>query len=298
MRRVVALATLALLAGCGLAGGGNSTSGGQLSVVAAEAFWGSLATQLGGDHVAVTNIVSDPHQDPHDYESSPQDARAFASADMVILNGAGYDAWAQKLLDANPKDGRTVLSVAGMIGKQTSDNPHFWYSPTYVDQVADQITQNLKQLAPSDATYFTEQRTKFATALRPYHDLITSIRVQFGGTHIAATESVFNYMSDALGLQIISPPAFMRAISEGGDPPVSSAATFQDQIQNHQVKLLIYNTQTVTSVTTNLKQLAIAAGVPVVGVSETMQPANSKFQDWQYAQLTALQKALKLSPRG
>src|SRR5690348_4429338 len=81
---------------------------GHIGVVAAENSWGSIAVQLGGSHVTVTSVVSDPNADPHDYQASAGTARAFAGAQYVIVNGAGYDGWAASLLAANPTSGRTV----------------------------------------------------------------------------------------------------------------------------------------------------------------------------------------------
>ena len=290
----LALVLLAVaLAGCNQSAVANK--GGVLQVVAGENFWGSIAAQLGGTHASVTSVVTDPNADPHEYESNTSDARAFAQANYVILNGAGYDTWGQKLLDANPVDGRKVFTVADLLKKKEGDNPHFWYNPTYVDQVADQITADYQALDPADAGYFSQQRVAFAAALKLYHDRIASIRAKFAGQKVGATESIFVYLANALGLDLISPPEFMQAVAEGNDPPASSVAEFQQQIEQKQITVLVYNVQTVTDVTNNLKQLAAQQNIPTVGVSETMQPPDATFQDWQYAQLLALQNALNAS---
>lgn len=292
---VLLLSALALsLAGCA----SNAVSGassGVLQVVAGETFWGSIAVQLGGVHAHVTSIVTDPNADPHEYESNTNDARAFASANYVILNGAGYDTWGQKLLDANPVDGRKVFTIADLLGKHQGDNPHFWYSPAYVERVANQITADYKALDPTHAGYFAQQRAAFEHALAPYLSRIAAIKAKFAGQKVGATESIFVYMAHALGLDLISPPAFMQAVSEGNDPPASSVAVFQQQIAQRQITLLLYNVQTATAVTTTLKQLATTHNIPVVGISETMQPPGTTFQDWQFAQLLTLENALNAS---
>ena len=236
--------------------------------------------------------MTDPNADPHEYESNTSDARAFAEANYVILNGAGYDTWAQKLIDANPAPGRKVFTVAPLLGKSDGDNPHFWYNPDYVEKVSDQITADLKSLDSADSSYFTQQRAAFETALKPYHDRIASIKAKFSGQKVGATENIFVYMSNALGLNLISPSEFMKAVAEGNDPPVDSVAQFQSQISGKQITVLVYNVQTITAVTNNVKQLASQQNIPVVGVSETMQPPDATFQDWQYAQLLSLQNAL------
>jgi zinc/manganese transport system substrate-binding protein len=270
----------------------GTVSGGVIRVVAAENFWGSIAAQLGGTHVNVISIVTDPNADPHEFETNTGDALDFAHANYVILNGAGYDAWGQKLLAANPSNGRRVLNVADLLGKTEGDNPHFWYDPDYVQQVINQITGDYQSLDPVDTAYFSAQQTELENALTPYRQLIQSIKQTYGGTQIGGTESIAVYLADALDLDLSSPPDFMNAVSEGNDPPTQSVAVFEQQINRKQISVLIYNNQTATAVTTNLKQLATAQGIPVVGISETMEPPDTTFQNWQYAQLTALQNAL------
>jgi zinc/manganese transport system substrate-binding protein len=280
----------AILAGCGAPTGGSSSS--TLQVIAGEDFWGSIASQLGGTHVSVTSIVTNPNTDPHEYESSATDARAFATADYVLLNGAGYDDWGQKLLSANPSSSRKLLTVADLLHKKAGDNPHFWYNPDWIDKVADRITADYQALDSADSAYFSQQREAFRNALQPYHDAVASIRSAFTGVAVGSTESIFVYMAQALGLNLTSPPEFMQAISEGSDPPAQSVAESQNQVSDHLVKVLVYNTQTSTPITENLKQLAAKNGIPVVGISETVQPTTASFQDWQTKQLNALQAAL------
>jgi zinc/manganese transport system substrate-binding protein len=278
-----------LLAACGAPA---DTRSGKLQVIAGENFWGSIAGQLGGSHVAVTSIVTNPSTDPHEYESSATDARAFATADYVILNGAGYDDWGRKLLSANPSQSRKVLTVAEFLNKTAGDNPHFWYNPDWVERVADTITSDYRALDPANADYFTQQRQAFEVALKPYHDVIAHLRSSVNAVPVGSTESIFVYMAQALGVILISPAEFMQAISEGTDPPAQTVAEFQDQISHHQIKLLVYNTQTSTPITDNLKQLATRNGIPVVGISETVQPLTASFQDWQVRQLNSLQAGL------
>ena len=290
--RFVALAALAglVLAACGTPAGGSIN--GTLQVIADENFWGSIAAQLGGSHVSVTSIVTNPNIDPHDYESSATDARAFATADYVVLNGAGYDDWGQKLLSANPGQNRKVFTVAELLNKKAGDNEHFWYNPDWVEKVADRITADYQALDAADAGYFSQTREALRIALKPYHDAIARIRAAHSAAPVGATESIFVYLGQALGLKLISPAEFMQAISEGNDPPAQTVAEFQDQISHRQIKVLVYNTQTSTPVTENLKLLAARNNIPVVGISETLEPSTASFQDWQLKQLTDLETAL------
>jgi zinc/manganese transport system substrate-binding protein len=299
-RRVVAVAAILgcfglLAAGCS-AGSRDPTTGAPtttLNIVAAENFWGSIVSQLAGRAGHVTSIVTDPNADPHNYESSSNDARAVADANYVVVNGAGYDAWAQELIGGNPNAQRKVLTVANLLGRKDGDNPHFWYNPTYVITVANQLTADLKSLDPADSAYFDAQRAAFGVALAPYDARLSAIKSQFAGTPVASTESIFVYLATYLGLKVLSPPAFMNAVAEGNDPPAPSVVAFQDLLASKQVRVLVFNEQTSTVVTTNLKTMAAHQGIPVVGVTETIQPPGTRFEDWMVSELTALQTALQ-----
>ncbi len=289
---MVGLVVLAAACGSPEGSAGGSSA---INVVAGESFWGSIALQLGGSKVNVQTVVTDPNADPHEYESSANDARAFAEAKLVILNGAGYDDWGKRLLAANQTAGRQVLNLADLLGKKVGDNPHFWYHPGYVVKVADSITAGYKAIDSANASYFDQLRADFATALQPYTDEIANLKQRYSGSPVGATESIFAYMAAALGLNLTTPVKFMDAVAAGNDPPAAAVAEFQDQISANQIKVLVYNVQTSTAVTTNIKALAASHHVPSVGVSETLLPENLTFQDWQLRQLKSLEAALSSS---
>ena len=281
-----------MVAGCSSSSSPTGSTPKTLHIVAAENFWGSIAAQLAGTTATVKSVVTDPNADPHTFESSSDDARAFADADYVIVNGAGYDGWAQQLLKANPRAKRKVLTVADLLGKKEGDNPHFWYNPNYVTAVVDRMQSDLEALEPGQVPYLQTQRSAFDAAMAPYRSTLAAIRATFTGAPVAATESIFVYLADYLGLRLISPPAFMDAVAEGNDPPAPSVIEFQQQIATHQAKVLVYNRQTTTDLTTNIRHLAAKAGLPTVGVTETIQPANATFDEWFTAELAQLQSAL------
>jgi zinc/manganese transport system substrate-binding protein len=290
---LLALAVLVLLlSGCG-APDASGKNGGKVQVVAAENFWGSIAAQVGGEHVEVTSLIVNPNTDPHDYEATPADARAIASASYVIFNGVGYDPWVRQLLDANPVSGRGELEVGKLLRKQEGDNPHFWYNPDYITRVVNQITSDFKRLDPVDAAYFDQQNQQFlTTGLKTYHDLITTINQKYQGTPVGATESIFAYLAPALGLNLITPPGFMQAASEGIEPTAEDKATFDQQVTQKAIKVFVYNKQNATPDTEALKAKAQQAGIPTVAITETLDPATASFQEWQVAQLQALEQAL------
>jgi zinc/manganese transport system substrate-binding protein len=288
---VAAVALLAFVAACSGSGSPTGPSG-VLKVVAAENFWGSIASQIGGSHADVQSVVTDPNADPHEYPSNTNDSRAISLADVVIVNGAGYDSWALDMIAAGRSSHRKVLNVAGVLGKKEGDNPHFWYDPAWVAEIADRIAATFEAADHADASYFDRQRAAFGASLEPYRDRIAEIEQKFPGARVGATESIFVYLAGALGLDLISPPAFMTAVAEGNEPPVPAVIQFEQQIQQRQIKVLVYNVQTATNTTTNIKRMAAAADIPVVGVSETLQPETATFQEWQLSQLLQLENAL------
>ncbi|TML79192.1 MAG: ABC transporter substrate-binding protein [Actinobacteria bacterium] len=280
-----------LLTGC--VGTGGVASGGRIQVVAAESFWGSLASQLGGDRVRVTSIVSNPATDPHDYEPTPADGRALAGAGMVIVNGAGYDGWASKLLAASPSSGRVVLSIGDLVGVRRGGNPHRWYSPPDVERAIGAVTAGYSRLDPKHAPYFAARERSFETArLRAYHGLIVQIRQRYAGTAVGASESIFAPMAQALGLRLITPSGFLAAISDGTDPTAADKATTDRQISTRAIRVWVYNRQNTTPDVQRLNAAARRAGVPVTTITETPVPASATFQAWQVAQLESLRRAL------
>jgi zinc/manganese transport system substrate-binding protein len=289
-----AVLALLALAGCSTTSKANTAAGSTvINVVAAENFWGSLAQQLGGSHVKVTSIINSPDADPHDYEPNAADGRAIAAAQLAIVNGVGYDAWASKLADANKSSSLTVLTVGDLVGAKDGDNPHRWYNPGNVRQVIDQITADYKKADPADASFFDSQHdTVLNTNLKAYFDAINQIKTNYAGTSVGASESIFAMLSPALGLNLLTPADFLRAISEGSDPTAQDKATIDNQIKTKQIKVYVYNSQNATPDVQAQVDEAKAAGIPVTTITETLTPAGASFQDWQVAQLGALKQAL------
>jgi zinc/manganese transport system substrate-binding protein len=296
---LLALLTV-LLAGCGASSNSSSPgSSGRLNVVAAEDFWGSIAEQLGGERVEVTDIVANPAADPHDYEPTAEDARTMAGAQLAIVNGIGYDQWATKLIDANPSSGRTVLTVGDLLGLKDGDNPHQWYSPSSVQKVIEQITADYKKADPGYAAYFDRQRHRYETAgLARYHSQISQIKARYAGTPVGASESIFAALAPALGLKLQTPPGFFDAISEGTEPTPADKATTDKQIADRQIEVWVYNSQNATPDVQRLNDAAKAAGIPIATVTETMTPEGASFQAWQSRELEGLRAALRKATEG
>jgi zinc/manganese transport system substrate-binding protein len=287
---VLSVVLAAAAAGCG---GGGTAPGQGLRVVAAENFWGSIASQIAGSRANVTSIIVNPDTDPHSYDPTPADARAFAAAKLAIVNGIGYDDWASKLLDASPLAGRRTLNVGDLLGLGAGENPHQWYSPSSVARVIAAITADLAQLDPRDGAYFRGREHAFDTrALAPYHALIAQIRSRYHGVAVGYSESIFEPLGEALGLRLLTPYSFAKAIAEGTDVTAADTQTVERQVQRHLIRVWIFNSQNVTPEVQRVNSLARAAGIPIATVTETLSPANDSFEQWQVAELEALERAL------
>jgi zinc/manganese transport system substrate-binding protein len=289
------LAVAALLAsGCGSGKGrASSTSGSALNVVAAENFWGSIAAQLGGSKVKVTSVITSPATDPHDYEPTAADARTLAGAQLTIVNGIGYDPWAAQLLAANPVSGRIVLDVGVLLGIDRGGNPHRWYSPRDVRRVIGAIVSDYRRLDPNGGTYFAQRQKRFEThGLARYRRLIASINAKYHGVPVGASESAFAPLAQSLALRLLTPPSFLRAISEGTEPTAADKTMVDDQIAHHLIKVWIYNSQNSTPDVERLTEAARNKGIPVTTITETLAPPSASFEGWQSRQLAALAAAL------
>jgi zinc/manganese transport system substrate-binding protein len=266
---------------------------GLLRVVAAENFWGSIASQLGGSRVSVQSVIVNPDTDPHSYEPTAADGVRLAESQVAIVNGIGYDLWASKLIAANPSNSRLVLNVGDLLGLKEGDNPHQWYSPSSVRRVIDQIVADYKRLDPKDSAYFDRQRTAFETkGLAEYDRLIAQIRARYAGVPVGYSESIFQPLGQALGLGLLTPYSFAKAIAEGSDVSASDKQTVDAQAQQRLIKVWVYNSQNATPDVQRVNQLARAAHIPVTTITETLSPASASFEQWQVAELQNLERAL------
>ncbi len=292
--KVMLLLWAVSLAGCNSASPGDGTAAnGRLQVVAAENFWGSIAAQLGGDRVNVRSIIVNPGTDPHSYEPSARDARTMAGAQLAIVNGIGYDNWAPKLLAASPVSGRVVLDVGQLAGLKDGDNPHQWYAPASVYKVTAQIVAAYDKLDPADAAYFAQQKQTFETkGLAHYNQLRQEIRSQYAGTPIGYSESIFRPLGEDLGLELLTPYSFAKAVAEGTDVTAQDKQTVDEQAEKREIKVWVFNSQNVTPDVQRVNELAKDAGIPIATVTETLSPASDSFEQWQVAELEGLMRAL------
>ena len=286
------LVTLVALLGLGLAGCGGGGVGSALDVVASTNVYGDLAAQIGGSHVHVTSVLTNPDADPHLFEPGTQNGLAVAQARVVIQNGARYDDFMSKLEKASPSSSRIVVTIADALGVHGRDaNPHLWYDVPRLPQVAGAIAAGLEHADTKHADAYRAGLARIVASLRPLDDEVRLIRKHDAGRPVAYTEPVPGYLVAALGLRNLAPASFTRAIQNGSEPPAEAVAAMNALIQDRRVDVLLYNSQAVSPITARVRSAAQQAGIPVVGVTETL-PAHLTFQQWQLGQVRELERAL------
>ncbi len=288
MNTVIRLALTILLADVAVSSAGAADQ--RLRIVAAENFYADMARRIAGPDAAIEAILSNPNQDPHEFEASPATARLLADADIVIYNGADYDPWMGSLLRAGKADNRSELVAALLMNRKSGDNPHLWYDPAAMPAVAHALADELAHRDPSHAGDYSSRLQAYLASLKPLADKIAELRAKYAGTPVTATEPVFGCMAEALGLAMRN-ESFQRAVMNTTEPSISDRAAFEDDLKNRRVRVLFFNSQVSGDLTGRLQQIARDARIPAVGVSET-EPPNTSYQDWMLNQLLALDRAL------
>jgi zinc/manganese transport system substrate-binding protein len=263
--------------------GATTLRGQSVNIVAAENFYGGVAAQVAGTSAKVTSIMSNPNQDPHEFQTDAATAKAVANADIVIYSGIGYDTWMEKLIASQAKTGRIVIKVSDLIGAKEGDNPHIWYDPRTMPALVARLASVLNK---PDAV------PRFSKAMRPLLEEMTKLQPKAQGVKVTATEPVFGYMTTALGFEMLN-YGFQLAVMNDTDPSFRQTANFEKSLTTKNARILFCNSQVSNPVTQRMKDLAKNSGIPVVGVTET-QPADAKtYVQWMLSQLVAVDAALK-----
>ena len=290
------LAALAILtAGC--AGGGADASSSSkpavVNAIGAENEYANVVSQIGGRYVRVSSILNNPNTDPHTFESSPRVAEEVSAAQLIVQNGVGYDTFMNKIESASPDPARKVIVVQNVLGlPDSTPNPHLWYDPKTMPATAKVMVKDLSALQPAHAAYFQANLEKFDASLAPWLSAIAAFKARYGGTAVATTEPVADYLLEAMGTVNKTPFRFQADIMNGVDPAPQDVSLEDGFFTNHTVKVFCYNQQVVDSLTTSIRLNASKAGVPVVGVYETMPTPGYDYQSWMLAEVHAIQRAV------
>ncbi len=275
-----------------LGGPSPASTAAPIAVLGTENFYADLLGEIGGARVTAASLLNDPNTDPHAFESSTQAAVLVADAQLVIVNGLGYDTFMDKILGASPNPARTVINVQQLLGLADGANAHIWYEPATMPRVADAAAAALARIDPANAVYFQGREAIFLDSLTAVAAKIAAMKTRFSGLPVAFTEPVAGYIAIAIGLRVLSPDGFQKSIEDGTDPAPADVAGESDLLTGKQVRALLYNSQVTTPITSQMHDLAVANGIPVVGFAETIPGTDARFIDWQIAQLNQLEQAL------
>lgn len=293
MKPLPVLAVLTVLLAANPAGMAAADAARPVRAIGVENHYANVISQIGGKYVQVQAIETDPNTDPHTFEASPKIAREIADAELVVENGLGYDAWADKIMSASHRPYRMVINVQQLLGlPDDTANPHLWYDPKTMPAVAKAIANDLAALQPARSAYFHASADKFVRSLQPWNAAIVMIKAKYNRTPVAVTEPVADYMLEAMGLDILTPFRLQAAIMNGTDPSPQDIAMQDNLFAANKVKVFVYNQQVTDSLTTSFRDASRKAGVPLVGVYETMPTPGYTYQTWMLAEVVALEKAL------
>lgn len=293
VRHATAAALLLLATACGAAepAADASDGTGPVRVVASTDVYGSIVEQVGGGAVSVTSIIDDSTADPLEHEATPADAAAVAEAQLVVVNGGGYDAFMTGL--AGGVDRVLDVTELAAVPQETGAEPneHVWYDLDTVRALAPAVADELTRLRPADAQRFEDGAAALAAELDALAARLDAVAAAHAGTRVAATEPLAEYLLADAGLVNVAPTAFQEAVEEGTDPPAAVLQEVLALFDPPSVEVLVLNTQTQSAVTDQVVQAAETAGVPVVEMSETL--TRPDYAAWLGAQVDALEAALR-----
>ncbi|MDN3480961.1 zinc ABC transporter substrate-binding protein [Arthrobacter sp. APC 3897] len=323
-----------LLSGCSSESGTGSSGGGgdgTLDVVASTNVYGNIMESVGGDRVSVTSIIDRPSQDPHSYEATARDKLAVSEADLVVLNGGGYDTFMETLVADSGIDSADVLNAVEISGLEDtagethdggeahddeahsgdstagsgdghahghaghshgSFNEHVWYSPEAMGLLAEAAAERLATVDPDHASTYRDNAAAFNSGIDELTANLAEDSAAAGGRDVAVTEPVPEYLFEAAGLHNVTPADFTAAVEEGADVPPAVLKEMQDLLRSGDVAFLAYNTQTSTAQTETVRAVAEDAGVPVLDFSETL-PDGQDYLGWMGSNVTAIDDVLR-----
>lgn len=288
---IAALASVGMLASVAACGSGRSSSekSGTIEVVASVNQWGTVAKTLGGGNVNVTSIINSTNVDAHDYEPTTSDIAKLQKAQVIIVNGAGYDAWAVK---AAQSANATIVNAAAVGGVNDGENPHVWFSADVRKAVAQAITEAYEQADAAKRSDFDKLHDQWKSEENNVESKIAEVKQKSDGLAYAATESVASYLAEDMGLTDATPSGYVRATANESEPTPTDIKQFTDALKSGEIKLLIVNTQEESELTSKITDAAKSASVPMVELTEQMPERYDSLTAWMEGLVDAFSKAI------
>lgn len=288
---IAALASVGMLASVAACGSGQSTSekNGTIEVVASVNQWGTVAKTLGGDNVNVTSIINSTNVDAHDYEPTTSDIAKLQKAQVIIVNGAGYDAWAVK---AAQTANATIVNAAEVGGVNDGENPHVWFSAEVRKAVAQAITKAYEQVDAAKKNDFDKMNDQWTAEENNVESKIAEVKQKTDGLAYAATESVASYLAEDMGLTDATPSGYARATANESEPTPTDIKQFTDALKAGEIKLLVVNTQEESELTDKITNAAKSANVPMVELTEQMPEQYDSLTAWMESLVDAFSQVI------
>lgn len=288
---IAALASVGMLASVAACGRGQLTSekNGTIEVVASVNQWGTVAKTLGGDNVNVTSIINSTNVDAHDYEPTTSDIAKLQKAQVIIVNGAGYDAWAVKAAQSAKA---TVVNAAEVGGVKDGDNPHIWFSADVRKAMAQAITDAYAKADSAKKSDFDKLNDQWMTEEGNVEGKIVEVKQKSDGLAYAATESVASYLAEDMGLADATPSGYAQATANESEPTPTDIKQFTDALKAGEIKLLVVNTQEESELTGKITNAAKSANVPMVNLTEQMPEQYDSLTAWMESLVDAFSKAI------
>lgn len=288
---IAALASVGMLASVAACGSGQSTSekNGTIEVAASVNQWGTVAKALGGDNVNVTSIINSTNVDAHDYEPTTSDIAKLQKAQVIIVNGAGYDAWAVK---AAQTANAIIVNAAEIGGVNDGENPHVWFSADVRKAVAQAITEAYEQADAAKKNDLDKMNDQWAAEENNVESKIAEVKQKTDGLAYAATESVASYLAEDMGLADATPSGYARATANESEPTPTDIKQFTDALKAGEIKLLVVNTQEESELTGKITDAAKSVEVPMVELTEQMPEQYDSLTAWIAALVDAFSQAI------
>lgn len=288
---IAALASVGMLASVAACGSGQSTSekNGTIEVAVSVNQWGTVAKALGGDNVNVTSIINSTNVDAHDYEPTTSDIAKLQKAQVIIVNGAGYDAWAVK---AAQTANAIIVNAAEIGGVNDGENPHVWFSADVRKAVAQAITEAYEQADAAKKNDFDKMNDRWTAEENNVESKIAEVKQKTDGLAYAATESVASYLAEDMGLADATPSGYARATANESEPTPTDIKQFTDALKAGEIKLLVVNTQEESELTGKITDAAKSVEVPMVELTEQMPEQYDSLTAWMEGLVDAFSQAI------
>ncbi len=247
---------------------------GPIKIVASTNVWGDIAYQIAGDQATVTALIDNVNQDPHSFEASARDQLAVQEADIVIMNGGGYDDFVEALVEADETPAILINAYVAS-GDDDTRNEHIWYSASQVKDVGNVIFSALETVDRNSTPIYESNLAEFEAQIKLIEIRTAEIANAFGGAKVFATEPLIYYLVQDTGMVDITPVEFSEAIEEERD--VAPAVMLEAQDAVKQAKFIAVNSSTRTA---QIDQVLSEATATAFGFGELLpqDPDTGEYQ--------------------